>query len=604
MAKYTYAALMIYNAPALPGLAVRNVVYLIVIAIVAAPLASSRRGRSILLLVLGIYTLFFLANLYYNRYFGNYLSYNDVLMGQGVRPFRVLTRHLFRPWDIVFILDSIGLWYLWYRLRDNLGDQWPFRRAWAAVRARRKLLFVIPLLLAGQIAVSNRLLGGPTPGELFETSTAGFAGVYGIVPLYAYEIYQYYSPAPAPAPEPTSHPAAMQPEVVLTDEGTLDSNPNIIMIQVESLDAQIIDFEFDGQEVTPFLNDLKGDSLYGSDFYAQHVNGSFDAEFAALTSLYPPNKNYAFKNNDMSAFDSLVGVLNDNGYQTMAFHANDAEFFHRHKAFPELGFERFYSREDFDEEATSYEVGRTSFGINDYDFFSQAIEYIESASEPFFAFLITVTSHTVFDFYPESFAQETFQDASPTILRDYLTSAAFVDYSLEMFFSALEHRDLHRNTLIVLYADHDAAIETPLYNSRRNFVPERPLREHPEHVPLFIKHEDIAPRTISKTGTAVDIAPTILDLVGADPVPEEFVGSSLLHPTEEPVLFLHEVPQVLYKDHLFALELAGENGDYEVVEVGHLPEPREEHVEMSHEQEEELLAIIQFTREIIANRRP
>ncbi|MFW5694888.1 MAG: hypothetical protein ACOCYB_06950, partial [Alkalispirochaeta sp.] len=71
-----------------------------------------------------------------------------------------------------------------------------------------------------------------------------------------------------------------------------------------------------------------------------------------------------------------------------------------------------------------------------------------------------------------------------------------------------------------------------------------------------------------------------------------------------PVLFLHEVPQVLYKEHLFALELAGENGDYEVVEVGHLPNPREEYVEISHEQKEEILQIIQFTREIIANRRP
>ncbi|MFW5695809.1 MAG: hypothetical protein ACOCYB_11615, partial [Alkalispirochaeta sp.] len=70
LAKYTYAALMIYNAPPLPGLVVRNVVYLTIIAIVAAPLTTSRRGRSILLSIVGIYTLFFLSNLYYNRYFG------------------------------------------------------------------------------------------------------------------------------------------------------------------------------------------------------------------------------------------------------------------------------------------------------------------------------------------------------------------------------------------------------------------------------------------------------------------------------------------------------------------------------------------------------
>ncbi|MFO8044010.1 MAG: sulfatase-like hydrolase/transferase, partial [Alkalispirochaeta sp.] len=226
------------------------------------------------------------------------------------------------------------------------------------------------------------------------------------------------------------------------------------------------------------------------------------------------------------------------------------------------------------------------------------------APEPFFSFLITVTSHTAFDFYPDSFAVDAFEDATPPLLRDYLNSAAFVDHALEMFFSALDARRLTRNTLVVLYGDHDAAVESPEYTSRREFTPRRPLREHPEHVPLFIKHDDVAPGVISKTATTTDIAPTVLDLIGADSLPGDFVGSSLLHPEEEPVLFLHEVPQLLYKDHLFALELTGENGDYHVTEVGQLPHPREVYVEISDEQKEEALEIIQFTRQIITNRRP
>jgi hypothetical protein len=66
-----------------------------------------------LLWFLLLYTvLYFLPNLYYNRYFGNYLSYNDILMGQGFTPVSVLARQLLRAWDIFFVGDLLLLGYL------------------------------------------------------------------------------------------------------------------------------------------------------------------------------------------------------------------------------------------------------------------------------------------------------------------------------------------------------------------------------------------------------------------------------------------------------------------------------------------------------------
>ncbi|MFW6338946.1 MAG: hypothetical protein ACOC25_08450, partial [Alkalispirochaetaceae bacterium] len=127
--------------------------------------------------------------------------------------------------------------------------------------------------------------------------------------------------------------------------------------------------------------------------------------------------------------------------------------------------------------------------------------------------------------------------------------------------------------------------------------------ERPERIPMMIVHEDVPPGVIAKTGTTVDLAPTILDLLGAESVPEEFAGNSLLFPEEEPVLFLHEIPQILYKDHLFAMTFAPENGGYEVTEVGTLGIPREEHVEIPKTEQKELLDLIEFIREAFANRR-
>jgi phosphoglycerol transferase MdoB-like AlkP superfamily enzyme len=84
---------------------------------------------------------------------------------------------------------------------------------------------------------------------------------------------------------------------------------NIIVIQLESFDQKIINYRHNNRKVAPFLNKLKENSLYFNNIYAQHVNESFDAKFSFLTSLYPRNKNYAFKTNDMSKFNSIVKVL-------------------------------------------------------------------------------------------------------------------------------------------------------------------------------------------------------------------------------------------------------------------------------------------------------
>ena len=64
---------------------------------------------------------------------------------------------------------------------------------------------------------------------------------------------------------------------------------NVVSIQVESLAAQVIDMQTpSGQEITPFLNRLKQQSLYFENFYAQHGGGhSADAELTLFLSLLP-----------------------------------------------------------------------------------------------------------------------------------------------------------------------------------------------------------------------------------------------------------------------------------------------------------------------------
>lgn len=637
----------------LRALAVVVLVYALVV-----PLFRHRAVRVAGLVVTIVTTTAFLANLWYNRYFGNYLSLNEILSGEGYNPVSVLVRHIVCPSDLVFVLDVVLMAVLLYRgRRGGLAAGTPgspesppsprhlpsgYESAtgrlairgpstWAiSTRGRTRALLAaavtVALIVQGYLA--NQHLGSMPPAELFAESTPAFASVYGVKPLYAMEALLRWRTAVdsgggrAGGGDPSVGIAGESPElpdpsvqgssaeglsvkeeiqppraspIQLGGTTTVDQRSNVIVIQVESLDKKLIGHHHNGVEVTPFVNSLVRTSLYGRNFYAQHVNGSFDADFSLLTGLYPVNRGYSFRDNDMSLFPSLVKILAKEGYETLAFHGNDGDFFNRETAFRELGFDRFYSRRHFSREERRYQLDDSHLGINDYDFLYQSLDYLEEAEEPFFAYLITVTSHTPFTFHPAEHQVDAFQDIISPLVRDFFESIRFVDYALEMFFTELESRGLKDNTLVVIYSDHEAAIETPEYSSSINFEVNRNIKE-PEHIPLIIRHPKLAPGILDQAGSITDLAPTILDILGFEDAPPHFAGASLLSDDDRPVLFIHELPQVLYRDQLFALELG------ELNRIGFI-EGRAAEFPVPESIRELSLDLLHYSRQMMAERR-
>ncbi|MFP4258086.1 MAG: LTA synthase family protein [Desulfovermiculus sp.] len=591
LGKYNYLLLFIHQVPCITGLIFKNIILLFFLYYFILPLIKNANGRITILSLFFVFSVFFLSSIWYNRYFGNYLSMSDMLMGQGIRPFKVLLIQLIRYYDIYFLLDVILICYV--TLKDKTSI--PLKSIFSSeYRSRIKnVAFCLVVLLAAQVLTTNYILGNQNPISLYFKSTSSFVNVYGIIPLYVFETLSFYYPAEQNGSD-VSPPSS---DEKLTDKEEKKEGAdiqNIIVIQVESLDRNIIDFEHQGVEITPFLNSLRQESLFYNNFYAQHVNGSFDAEFSFLTSVYPLNKTYGFKVYDLTRFTSLVQILKDMDYTTLAFHGNDKEFFHRHKAFPELGFDAFYSKEDFSFDDALMRGRYNTFGINDYDFFLQSLDYLQDVDSPFFAFFITATSHTPFDFYPSEHARTRFQDINNPLVRDYFRSISFVDKSLQMFFRKLKEMDFYEDTLFIIYSDHESGVEGTVYDSTRNFDLQRRVKP-PENIPLFLIHPDIEPDIITKEGTTTDLAPTILGLLGEDEKPEEFLGHSLLKKEENPVYFMHEIPQILHHGQLFALLPTG------IEKIGYVEDEGERDIEPP--KEEQLTDIIEYTQDLNVERR-
>ncbi|MFN2363743.1 MAG: LTA synthase family protein, partial [Halarsenatibacteraceae bacterium] len=588
----------IFNVPSTISIFFRNLAFILFILYFIFPFLEKKSGRIFIFIVSFLFTFIFMSNLWYNRYFGNYLSVSEMTTGEGYNPLGVLFRHIFNFYDPLFIIDLILMGFTIKtrsknKLKINMGLN--FNNI-SRLKTKFIIFLIIIIILMGQVFITNLVFGGFTPLELYNNSTQGFVNVYGFMPLYAMElVYKNRYENDEEHLKTTEIDLPDTEDNILSDEMLIDDYSNIIVIQVESLDKKAIDYNHNDKEVVPFINSIKEDSLYGNKFYAQHVNGSFDADFSMLTGMYPVNRQYSFRENDMTEFPSLVNIMNELGYSTLAFHGNDSSFFHRHEAYPELGFDKFYSREDYSMDNREYKIEDNYLGINDYDFLKQSVDFLEKSEEPFFAYFITVTSHTPFRFYPEEFEQDEFEDLDSQLVKDFFNSLSFVDHSIEMFFEELEKRDLDDDTLFIIYSDHEASIETEEYSSSVNFNVNKNVKE-PEQIPFIIKHSDIENKTINKTGTVTDIAPTILDILGINEIPDEFMGHSMMQPEDNPVLFIHEIPQVLYQDQLFVNEFD------EFIKIGYI-EGEEKNIELNAEIKELLFNKIRYSRDINQQRK-
>jgi arylsulfatase A-like enzyme len=115
----------------------------------------------------------------------------------------------------------------------------------------------------------------------------------------------------------------------------------------------------------------------------------------------------------------------------------------------------------------------------------------------------------------------------------YDAEVRYADSALGRFFAAMEGRGLGRDTLLVVTADHGETLADP--DRRRYFTHGVVTYEEVARVPLIVR-EPVGPARLQpardRVVTLLDVAPTLLDLLGLPP-PPGFQGRSLLRPSPE-----------------------------------------------------------------------
>lgn len=296
---------------------------------------------------------------------------------------------------------------------------------------------------------------------------------------------------------------------------------NLIVIQVEGLQDFVIDLKQGGMEISPNLNKLTKDksTLYYDEYFQLLGRGNTsDSEFVTHNSIHPSMEEPTYSMYHDNAFYGLPWLLRDNGYEAWAFHGFEKDFWNRNIAYKNQGFQRFISEEDYHFDDKDI-IG---FGINDKDFFQQSIDYIKEMDRidenPFYAFLITLTSHTPFKMPEEYEVLDIDEEYKNNMIGDYLQSIHYTDEAIGEFIQGLKDEGLYEDSVIVIYGDHfaisaaqeESKLMSKLLNRGYDF-------DEMMNIPLIIHiPEEKLGEKVSKVASMLDFYPTISNIMGYD----------------------------------------------------------------------------------------
>lgn len=459
-------------------------------------------------------TILLLADLWYYRGFGNFISPYTFGQTSNLNNLMDSIVSMARPIDIIFFLDVL------YIPRILIKNKELFK-----TRKRSIMSFLCIMLISitaiYYIHYSIDIKSGKNEGKyFFYTCWAPKQTMSNLSPIgyHMYDLYKYHKEVKSPFVLNDNKENEIKKWYEDKKENLPDNEykgifkgKNLIFLQVESLENFVINKKVNGQEITPNINKLLNNSFYFSNFHEQVYNGSSsDSDLLSNTSIYPVREGATFFRFPSNSYNSLPKLLEEGGYYTQALHASNASFWNWKNALTSIGFNECIDSSRFKLDET---IG---LGLSDGSFLKQSIPFIKEVKKPFYSFVVTMTNHGPFDL-PEKYRElKLDKSLDETKLGGYFQSLHYTDKHIGIFLEELKKEGILDDTVVVLYGDHTGIHK--YYNSELQDIKpqENWWMENNKEVPFIIYNKDIKHKEFTVNGGQIDTMPTIAYMMGID----------------------------------------------------------------------------------------
>lgn len=300
--------------------------------------------------------------------------------------------------------------------------------------------------------------------------------------------------------------------------------PDIVLLSIESFNADVVGRRGpNGAELTPVFNRAIDRGVYVERFYGNSVQ-TCKGLFATLFSLVPSYRTKVFTSYFDVRFRALPALLREAGYETIFFQAYEDLDFDRTRDFlHKNGFETVESLESHMTPGDKKLVW--GWGPEDQVLYRRFFDHLgrrPAGQRPLFVHLVTVANHMDFSEVPPS--KRAFYPRPRKRSESYANSVHLSDAQLALFFERLGRSRL-RDALVIITSDH--AMPVGRHGLLHN---ETGLYDDSFRVPLLmIWPGHLAPRRVTgRAHSQMDIAPTVLALLGLSGVQNHFQGTPIV----------------------------------------------------------------------------
>ncbi len=290
---------------------------------------------------------------------------------------------------------------------------------------------------------------------------------------------------------------------------------NVVIILEESLGSEFWgSLGRPGPSLTPEMDKLAAaEGILFTNIYASG-NRTVRGMEGALSS-FPPLPGDSIVKRDLSDnVETIARVLKRDGYSTLFLYGGRGVFDSMRSFAVRNGYDQFIEQKHFE-----HPTFTTIWGVCDEDLFARTIHEcgeLARQGKPFLATVLSVSNHK-----PYTYPRGRIPDDPEERTRE--NAVKYSDYALGEFFRAARQQPFWTNTVFAVVADHGARV----YGEQTI-----PIRSY--EIPLLIAGPAAVsrPARAGQLGCSLDVAPTILGLIGR-PYESLFFGNDLLHCTPD-----------------------------------------------------------------------
>ena len=507
-----------------------------VVLLLGLSLFFSGKTRNIMVIVMSaVATIILYFNLVYYRFFTDFITLPVLFQTNNAKDLSSSVLELMAFQDLFLFVDLLLLTIL--LIKDKIPTVKKRNVEAFAVVALAFLLFFVNL----QIAHKERteLLTRSFDRELLVKN----------IGILNYHVYDAFIQSQSKTQRVFANGSDMEEIIDYRDEiykepdeelYGIAKDKNIIVISLESIQSFVINETLDGEEITPFLNELIKESYYFDHFYHQTAQGkTSDSEFLFANSLFGRNSGSVFFTHSGNSYNALPEILTNDGYYTSVMHANNKSFWNRDVMYQSLGYDTYF-------DISSYEVNEENsigWGLKDKDFFEQSIDLLKSQPEPYFTKFITLTNHFPFELGEEDRLINEFDSNSGTLNR-YFPTVRYMDYAVEHFFDRMKEEGMYEDSIFILYGDH-YGISQNHNRAMSMFLGKEEITDFDtiqlQRVPMIVHipgHKE--QETMETVSGQIDLKPTIMHLLGIDSKYDIQFGSDLFSPERDSFAVLRD----------------------------------------------------------------